>query len=85
MVHYSNDGTFSYESTAEDPHTGFGPARAQTGLLSATLPAWSQKKWVNMNGECDGNIDAYSFVYWDASGDKRVNYVLRSGSGPARR
>jgi hypothetical protein len=28
-----------------------------------------------MNGECDGNIDAYSFVYWDNSGDRRVNFT----------
>jgi hypothetical protein len=27
-----------------------------------------------MNNECDGNIDAYSFVYWDVRGTRRLNY-----------
>ena len=27
-----------------------------------------------MAGECDGNIDAFSFVFWDKTGNKRVNY-----------
>jgi hypothetical protein len=35
----------------------------------------SQRKWVNMNGECDGNVDAYSFVYWDTNGNRRVNFT----------
>jgi hypothetical protein len=45
----------------------------------------SQRKWTNMNGECDGNIDAYSFVYWDATGNRRVNYTPSADAGqPAR-
>ena len=28
-----------------------------------------------LGGECDGNIDGFSFVYWDKSGEKRINYV----------
>ena len=71
---YSNDGTFSYESTAEDPYRALGRPEHKPDCIG-DFTGLSQKKWVNMNGECDGNIDAYSFVYWDASGDKRVNYV----------
>jgi hypothetical protein len=45
----------------------------------------SQRKWTNMNNECDGNIDAYSFVYWDTNGDRRVNFVPSADAGtPAR-
>jgi hypothetical protein len=35
----------------------------------------SQKRWTNMNNECDGNIDGYSFAYWETNGAKRVNFV----------
>jgi hypothetical protein len=28
-----------------------------------------------MAGECDGNIDAYSFVYWESKGFRRTNYI----------
>ena len=41
----------------------------------------NQRKWTNLNGECDGNIDGYSFVYWDSSGGRRVNFTPGPGAG----
>lgn len=35
----------------------------------------NQKRWTNMNNECDGNIDGYAFVFWDTNGTKRINYA----------
>ncbi len=35
----------------------------------------NQKKWTNLNNECDGNIDSYAFVFWQTNGTKRVNFV----------
>jgi hypothetical protein len=40
----------------------------------------SQRKWLNMAGECDGNIDAYSFVFWDTNGNSRINYSHTNAS-----
>jgi hypothetical protein len=34
-----------------------------------------------MNDECDGNIDAYSFVFWDKSGKRLVNFQPVVGTG----
>jgi len=45
----------------------------------------SQKRWTNMNNECDGNIDAYAFVFWETNGTRRVNFAPPlQGSGPGR-
>jgi hypothetical protein len=41
----------------------------------------SQNKWTGLNQECDGNIDAFSFVFWDHSGEKRVDYAPASAEG----
>jgi hypothetical protein len=41
----------------------------------------NQNKWSNLNGECDGNIDGFSFVFWDPNGDKRSNYQPQSATG----
>ena len=35
----------------------------------------NQNKWNDLNGECAGNINGFCFNFWDASGDKRWNYV----------
>lgn len=71
---YDNDVTFSYESTDPDPYQLLGRSEHAPDCIGDFI-GLSQKKWINLNGECDGNIDAYSFVYWDRSGDKRVNFA----------
>jgi hypothetical protein len=35
----------------------------------------NQKRWTNMNNECDGNIDGYVFVYWETNGSRRANFI----------
>jgi hypothetical protein len=71
---YRSDGDFSYESTAMDPYVISNRAEHLPDCIGDFI-GLSQRKWSNMNGECDGNIDAYSFVYWDATGNRRVNYT----------
>jgi len=74
----------SYESTDEDPFNLLGRPEHEPDCVGDFI-GLSQKKWTNMNGECDGNINAYSFVYWDTSGDRRENYRPSSEAGePAR-
>lgn len=45
----------------------------------------SQRKWTNMAGECDGNIDGFSFVFWDTNGARRVNYTPTNDLGESIR
>jgi hypothetical protein len=75
---------FSYESTASDPYVAAGRAEHAPDCIGDFI-GLSQRKWTNMNNECDGNIDAYSFVYWDPKGDRRANYTPPPTAGlPAR-
>jgi hypothetical protein len=71
---YTSDGSFSYQSTEPDPFVTAGRSEHAPDCIGDFI-GLSQRKWTNMNGECDGNIDAYSFVYWDTNGNRRVNYT----------
>ena len=76
--------SFSYESTAPDPYLVAGRPEHTPDCIGDFI-GLSQRKWTNMNNECDGNIDAYSFVYWDLTGNRRTNFVPTSAAGtPAR-
>ena len=77
---YRDDVSYSYESTVPDPYLTAG-RREHTADCIGDFIGLSQNKWVNLNGECDGNIDAFSFVFWDSSGEKRLNYVPASANG----
>lgn len=68
-----DDYWVSYESTAADPYVTAGRPEHTPDCIGDFI-GLSQKKWANMAGECDGNIDAFSFVFWDKTGNKRVNY-----------
>jgi hypothetical protein len=65
---------FSYESTEPDPFRVASRAEHTPDCL-ADFIGLSQRKWTNMNNECDGNIDAYAFVFWDTNGNRRTNYT----------
>ena len=71
---------FSYESPALDPFSTFGRAEHSPDCI-ADFIGLSQKKWTNLNNECSGNIDAFSFVFWDKTGNRRPNfYTTNSGT-----
>ena len=72
----------SYESTALDPYVTAGRPEHSPDCIGDFI-GLSQRKWTNMANECDGNIDAYSFVYWDMKGVRRVNYTPPTNAGPA--
>lgn len=72
-AYYANDGSFSYESTAPDAYITAGRPEHAPDCIGDFI-GLSQKKWSNMAGECDGNIDAFSFVFWDKTGNRRWNY-----------
>ena len=74
----------NYASTELDPYVLAGRAEHEPDCLGDFI-GLSQNKWKNLNGECDGNIDGYSFVYWDATGNRRVNFTPGPEAGlPAR-
>lgn len=70
---YFSDGVNSYESTARDPYVIENHQEHSPDCICDFIGA-SQNKWKNLDGECDGNIDAYAVIYWDHSGDLRLNY-----------
>jgi hypothetical protein len=82
--YYRSDFDFSYQSTATDPYLTAGRAEHTPDCVGDFI-GLSQRKWTNMNNECDGNVDAYSFVYWDSTGNRRTNFVPSGAAGtPAR-
>ena len=81
---YDSDASYSYQSTKPDPYVALGRPEHAPDCIGDFI-GLSQRKWVNMNGECDGNVDAFSFVYWETNGNRRVNYAEPSPPGaPAR-
>lgn len=65
--------SYSYESTATDRYISSNRTEHVPDCIGDFI-GLSQKRWTNMNNECDGNIDAYSFVFWENNGSRRVNY-----------
>lgn len=66
--------SFSYENTQDDPYKLANRPEHVADCIGDFIGV-NQKKWTNMNNECDGNIDAFSFVFWDLNGSRRVNYI----------
>lgn len=69
-----DDYFVNYASAAPDPYIVLGRPEHEPDCLGDFI-GLDQDKWKNLGGECDGNIDGYSFVYWDASGERRVNFT----------
>ena len=63
----------AYESTATDRYILSNRVEHAADCIGDFI-GLNQKRWTNMNGECDGNIDGYSFVFWATNGTKRVNF-----------
>ena len=70
----------SYESTAADPYVLAGRPEHAADCIGDFI-GLNQRKWSSLAGECDGNIDAYSFVFWDKSGARRQNYSFTNTAG----
>jgi hypothetical protein len=68
----------SYEYSGPDPFTS-PPRLEHSPDCIGDFIGLSQNKWTNLNNECRGNIDAYSFVFWDKSGARRVNHYTTNG------
>src|SRR5687767_10525608 len=71
---FYNSASYSYESTAPDPYVTAGRAEHAPDSICDFIGS-SKNAWVDLDGECDGNIDAYSFNFWDKQGGRRVNFT----------
>src|SRR5882762_1750132 len=77
-------GGRSYEDTAPDPYLVAHRAEHPPDCIGDFI-GLSQRKWTNMNNECDGNIDGTAFNYWDNTGARCNNFVPNPDAGmPAR-
>jgi len=75
----------SYDSTLPDPYLLIAERPEHSPDCIGDFIGLSQRKWTNLNNECDGNIDGSAFVYWDSTGNRRHNFVPGSDAGvPAR-
>ncbi len=77
---HDEDYWVQYESTSEDPYIAEGRPAHDPDCIGDFI-GLNQYKWKNLNDECAGNIDGYSFVFWDKSGERRWNYQPASASG----
>lgn len=64
----------AFESDAPDKYLVLGRPEHEPDCIGDFI-GLSQNKWKNMAGECSGNIDGFSFVYWDTNGSRRVNFT----------
>ena len=73
-----------YESAQIDPYAKAGRAEHAPDCIGDFTGA-SQNKWADMGGECNGNLDAFAFNFWDKTGARRVNFEPPTLNGvPAR-
>jgi len=82
MPGHFDDYYVGYESVAQDRYVTAGRTEHVPDCIGDFI-GLSQRKWTGqlMNGECVGNIDAYSFVFWDTNGNRRVNYTPANAAG----
>ncbi len=79
-----DDYYIDYQRTEPDPYVTEGRTEHTPDCIG-DFTGQNQNRWTNQNGECDGNIDGYVFNYFDASGQRRVNFTPSAAAGlPAR-
>jgi hypothetical protein len=71
---HTDDYYSSYASTATDRYVLASRVEHASGCIGDFI-GLSQKRWTNMNNECDGNIDGYAFVFWETNGTRRLNHT----------
>jgi hypothetical protein len=77
---YLDQFNYSYESAAPDPYVTAGRAEHAPDSICDFMGS-SQNKWTDLDGECSGNIDAFSFNFWDKQGSRRANFAPPSQNG----
>lgn len=75
-----DDYYLTYESLSADPYVTEQRAEHAPDCIS-DFTGVNQNKWTNMNGECDGNIDGFGFVFWELNGIRRSNFTPLDAQG----
>jgi hypothetical protein len=70
---HMDDYWVSYENPGQDPYKTAGRKEHKPDCIGDFI-GLNQNKWTNLNNECHGNIDAFSFVFWDKTGNRRANF-----------
>lgn len=76
-----DDYYVAYESTAPDPYITEGRPEHEPDCIGDFI-GLSQDKWAVLNDECAGNIDAFSFVFWDHSGARNTDPIRFDSNTP---
>lgn len=69
-----------YQDTGSDPYAAAGRAEHEPDCIGDFI-GLNQRKWADLGGECTGNIDGYSFNFFDRDGHRRDNFVPRDAGG----
>ncbi|MCC6235399.1 MAG: hypothetical protein IT580_22360 [Verrucomicrobiales bacterium] len=69
-----DDYWVEYESVQRDPYLAAGRAEHAPDCIGDFI-GLSQSKWADLGGECAGNIDGFSFNFFDRTGRRRDNYT----------
>ena len=77
--HY-DDYYVHYEYAGRDPYEDEGRAEHAPDCIGDFI-GLSQRKWSDLGGECSGNIDAYSFNFFDRNGLRRSNFTPSDATG----
>jgi hypothetical protein len=79
---HMDDYYVSYRSAAPDPFVSLSRLEHKPDCIGDFI-GLNQNKWTqaDLNGECRGNVDAFSFVFWDKTGRRRTNYYPTNASG----
>jgi hypothetical protein len=77
---HMDDYYAGYESTSPDPFVTFSRPEHTPDCIGDFI-GLSQNKWTNLNNECRGNVDAFSFVFWDKKGRRQMNYYPSNSAG----
>lgn len=79
---HTDDYWVAYESIDADPYSTAGRPEHAPDCLGDFI-GLSQYKWTDLAGECQGNIDAYAFNYFDPEGRRRDNFIPTTLGGSA--
>ncbi len=70
--YYGTPHSIFYERT-NDPYHAAGRAAHSNDCIGDFI-GLSQYRWTNLNGECKGNINGYSFNFFASDGSRRTQY-----------
>lgn len=77
---HEDDYWIDYESTADDPCVTAGRPEHEPDCIGDFI-GLSQQKWTSLGGDCDGNIDGFTYVYWNRKGLRQDNFQPNDNAG----